>query len=272
MSLKTILKKTFVSSELENQLEKMQKPVGSFGYDPWGYNNETMKVTMSLYRYIYNHYFRVTAHGLSNIPAKGRVLLIPNHSGQIPFDGTLVGMAMALESENPRAARVMIERFFPTVPFIGNFMNMMGGVIGDPVNCSRMLEREEAVMVFPEGIRGSGKPFRKRYNLQRFGNGFMHLAMAHKTPVIPVGIVGCEESILTLGNFKPLAKLLAIPYVPVALPVLLPTKVYINIGKPMYFEGNEDSEDEVTEKVNQVMNEIRLLIDKGLSERRGWFR
>src|SRR5262249_20160467 len=141
-------------------------------------------------------------------PANGRLLIVGNHSGQLPMDGVLVGYALLTNPHGPRAARAMIERFFPTVPFLGNLLNGLGAVIGDPLNCAKMLEAGEAIIVFPEGIRGSGKPYRKRYELQRFGNGFVHLAMAHKTPILPVGIVGCEETMPSLGSIDPLARLL----------------------------------------------------------------
>ena len=45
-------------------------------------------------------------------------------------------------------------------------------------------------MVFPEGARGFVKPYRKRYQLQRFGLGFLRLALETDTPIVPIGIVG----------------------------------------------------------------------------------
>ncbi|MGH8456948.1 MAG: 1-acyl-sn-glycerol-3-phosphate acyltransferase, partial [Stenotrophobium sp.] len=146
-------------------------------------------------------------------------------------------------------------------------MNAWGGVIGDPVNCVKMLENDEAIIVFPEGVRGSGKLYKQRYQLQRFGNGFMHLAMNSRAPIIPCGVVGCEETMPSLYNIAPLAKLLGIPYVPVAPPLPLPARVYLNFGEPMVFKGSVESEDAVTERVEQVKTEIRKLIEKGLKER-----
>ncbi|MGH8541659.1 MAG: lysophospholipid acyltransferase family protein, partial [Stenotrophobium sp.] len=193
-NLKEELLKRLVPPEIDELVARIPKPVGSFGYDPWGYNENSFKVGMGFGKLLYDKYFRVTAHGLENIPHNGRVLIIPNHSGQLPMDGVLIGYALASNVHGPRAARAMIERFFPTVPFLGNLLNAWGGVIGDPVNCAKMLENDEAIIVFPEGVRGSGKLYKNRYQLQRFGNGFMHLAMTHKTPIIPCGVVGCEET------------------------------------------------------------------------------
>ena len=256
-----------VTPEIEEMVSLTPKPVGSFGYDPWGYNENLVKLGLGVAKLLYDKYFRVVANGLENIPKTGRVLIIPNHSGQLPMDGIMVGCALATNPNGPRAARAMIERFFPTVPYLGNLLNSWGAVIGDPINCVKMLENEEAIVVFPEGVRGSGKLYKHRYQLQRFGNGFMHLAMQQKTPIVPVGVVGCEETMPAIYNIAWLAKLLGIPYAPVAPLVPLPARVYLNFGEPMMFKGNADNEEKVTARVEQVKTEIRKLIDKGLKER-----
>lgn len=271
MSLASILKSKLVPAELSDQIDRIRKPIGSLGYDPWGYNNEAIKYGLSLTKQIYEKYFRVQASGIEKIPADGPVLIIANHSGQLPIDGLLIGYALAARKENPRIPRAMIERFFPTVPYLGNLLNEVGAVLGDPVNCAKMLANGEAVIVFPEGVRGSGKLYQDRYQLKRFGNGFMHLAMKYKAPIVPVGVVGCEETIPAIANIKPLAKALGVPYAPVALPVVLPAKVHLNIGDPMYFDDLEIPEEKVTDRVEQVKAEISKLIDKGLSERKRLF-
>jgi 1-acyl-sn-glycerol-3-phosphate acyltransferase len=241
--------------------------VGEQGFDPWGFNPDAAQVALAAVRYLYEKYFRVQAHGLEHVPKQGRVLIIPNHSGQLPMDGILTGYALVTNPHGPRMARAMIERFFPTVPWLGNLLNQLGGIIGDPINCINLLKREEAVIVFPEGVRGSGKPYKLRYQLQRFGSGFMHIAMTYKTPIIPVGIVGCEETMPSLGSIDPLAKLLGIPYVPIAPLVPLPARVIINLGEPMHFDGRIENEAKVTENVELVKDRIRALIEKGLGER-----
>src|SRR5690554_4542996 len=271
MSLVSFVKSLLVSSELDEQINRIRKPIGTLGYDPWGYNNEAVKFGFSLVKPIYEKYFRTEAHGVDHSPAEGPVLIIGNHSGQLPIDGLLIGYALASREKSPRIPRAMIERFFPTVPWLGNLLNEIGAVLGDPVNCAKMLANNEAVIVFPEGVRGSGKLYRDRYQLKRFGNGFMHLAMKYNTPIVPVGVVGCEETIPAIANIKPLAKALGVPYVPIALPVIFPVKVRLNFGDPMYFDNSEIPEEQVTERVEAVKAEIRKLIDKGLSEREGLF-
>ena len=123
-----------------------------------------------------------------------------------------------------------------------------------------MLKQEEAVIVFPEGVRGTGKGFVKRYQLQRFGNGFMDIAIDTNTPIIPVGIVGCEEALPMFGNAEGLAKKFGLPYFPITVTFPIPTRVTLNFGEPLYFSGPIHSEDDLEAKVNVVKAKIRQLI------------
>ncbi|MGH8446329.1 MAG: lysophospholipid acyltransferase family protein [Solimonas sp.] len=260
-----------VTPEVEEQIARMPKPVGSFGYDAWGYNENAAKLGLGIVKLLYDKYFRVTAHGIENVPTEGRVLVVANHSGQLPMDGILIGGAMAMNPQGPRAPRAMVERFFPTVPWLGSMLTGLGAVIGDPLNCIKMLEQDEAIIVFPEGVRGSGKLYRQRYQLQRFGNGFMHLAMQTGSPIVPVGVVGCEETMPSLLNLSPLARLLGLPYVPLGPLLPLPARVYLNFGEPLRFDGAATSEEEVTARVEIVKERIRELMDRGLNERTSVF-
>ncbi len=271
LDLKQRVLARLVTPEIEQLVASIPTPVGSFGYDPWGYNEDRFKLGLGVAKLLYDKYFRVTAHGVENIPASGRVLIVGNHSGQLPMDGVLVGVAAATNPHGPRLVRAMIERFFPTVPWLGNIMNALGGVIGDPINCAKMLEMDEAVIVFPEGVRGSGKLYKKRYQLQRFGNGFLHLAINHRAPVVPVGIVGCEETMPAIANLAPIARLLGMPYLPIVPSLIpLPARVYMNFGEPMHFSPRA-TEAEVTLAVETVKAELRRLIELGLKERKSIF-
>jgi 1-acyl-sn-glycerol-3-phosphate acyltransferase len=265
--MRIVLKKVLVSDEIEELVKLMPKKLGAKGYDPWGYHPETAEIGLAVLKKIYDYYFRVESYGLENIPKNGSAFVISNHSGQLPIDGTLISTALATNPNGPRAPRVMIERFFPTVPFVYTFLTQVGAIIGDPINCIKMLENGEIIIVFPEGIRGSGKPYRLRYQLQYMGTGFVRIAVQTKSPIVPVGVVGCEETMPSLGSIDPLARLLAIPYVPIAPPVPLPAKVVINFGKPIYIDGDIDDENEMISKVELVKDEINKLIQKGLNQR-----
>lgn len=254
-------------------------PTGVTGYDQWGFSPEQSKLWYSVAYWFYR-YFHPEIVGIENVPA-GRVLIVPNHSGQLPFDGLVIAVACLLEAHPPRLVRAMAERWFPTLPFLGVALNRAGVVTGDPLTCKSLLEAENAILVFPEGARGSGKPWSHRYRLVDFGRGFMRLALQAGAPIVPVSVVGAEESIISLVNVKPLAKLLHTPYAPISpfLPLLgplaylpLPTKFHVTFGEPMRFEGPFDDEDEAVDaKVQAVKDRVQAMIDEGLARRQGVF-
>ncbi len=274
MNLKEIIQQITKPKDVSQSHEfisKFPNKVGSYGYDAWGFNVNGVKPFVGLGRFFYENYFRVETHGLENIPKSGRCLIIANHSGQLPIDGMMLGYSIVTNEHAPRAPKGMYERFVPQVPFIGTLFSQWGGTVGDPENCIKMLENEEAVIVFPEGARGISKPFRKRYQLERFGLGFMYMAIQTKTPIIPVGMVGFEESMINFGNIDALQKLIKFPAAPALIPFIFPSKVIMNFGKPMYFEGDISREYQVQEKVNEVKSEIKRLIEVGKKQRKGIF-
>jgi 1-acyl-sn-glycerol-3-phosphate acyltransferase len=80
----------------------------------------------------------------------------------------------------------------------------------------RLLEQDHLVAVFPEGIKGTGKPYSQRYRLQRFGRGgFVEIALRTGAPIVPVAVVGSEEIYPKLGELPAVARLLGAPYFPV---------------------------------------------------------
>jgi 1-acyl-sn-glycerol-3-phosphate acyltransferase len=264
-----------VDPEIASAIDRNPTALNEFGYDNWGFHPESAKILFSLARQVYR-YFRPVVRGIENLP-EGRVLIVANHSGQLPFDGLVVAVACLLEARPPRLVRSMAERWFPTLPFVNEAFARTGVVVGDPINCRNLLEAENAILVFPEGARGCGKLWKDRYRLTPFGRGFMRLALQTRTPIVPVAVVGAEESIVSVHNAKSIARLLRMPYfpVPALLPILgpfaylpLPTRFYLLFGEPMRFEGPFDDEDEVIEqKVRVVRERLEALIQKGLRER-----
>jgi 1-acyl-sn-glycerol-3-phosphate acyltransferase len=88
-----------------------------------------------------------------------------------------------------------------------------------------------------------------------------------------VAVVGSEEQAPSLGDFKPLAKLLGMPAFPlVLLPVPLPVRYHIFFGEPMHFTGSPHDEDRVIEtKVEKVKEQISSMLSEGLRRRRSIF-
>jgi len=259
--------------DLEGRTQALVVHGNEFGFDPFGLSKDSLKTVTRIASWLYRNYFRATAYGIENIPAAGRAILVSNHSGQLPFDGMVIGAATFLEPPQPRLVRSMVEYFVPTVPFASYLFSRWGQITGTPENCRRLLAAEEMVLVFPEGARGISKDFSKRYQLAEFGKGFLRLALEMQAPVIPVAVIGAEEQAPAV-NLKSLAKLLRIPAFPVVpyppfFPIVpLPVKYRLYFGEPMTFTGDPDDDDEVLEgQVNQVRATIQSMIHVGLRER-----
>ena len=265
---------SMVGPELEDKIKSLDRSQNEYGVDPFGFSIEYALSALAPMIWIYRHYHRVEVHGLTKVP-KGRVLLVSNHSGQLPMDGAMIGVAMLIEGNPPRAIRSMVEKWVPTLPYVSTFMARVGQIVGTPENCRRLLSAEEAILVFPEGIPGIAKLWHQRYQLQNFGLGFMRLALETNTPIVPISVIGAEEQSPALVNVKPVAKLLGFPVAPLTVtgvPFPLPTKYRIYFGDPLFFTGRADDEDaELEKKVKVVKAAIQTMLDAGLKERKHVF-
>jgi len=269
-----------VQREIGERLRQIPNRINEFGFDPYGMSPEWMRRWVLPSLLLYRYYFRVETTGVDRVPA-GRVLVVANHAGQLPFDGMMLQTALLLEAEPPRIARPMGEYWIPRIPVFSVAAVRAGTLVGTPENCVHMLENDECVMVFPEGVRGMNKTFSERYRMQRLGSGFMRLALDTNTPILPVGIVGSEEQQPGLANLTGLARMLGMPALPITLgfPWLgplgllpLPVKYRIHFGEPMHFGGSSAEDDaSIARRVETVKDAIAALLDRGLQERTGVF-
>lgn len=270
-----------ILKEIDARVERIPTRLNEFGYDSFGLDPSVSRYLSAPMVYLYRHYLRVDARGIERVP-NGPVLLIANHAGNtFAWDGAMLATALLMEGEPPRIVRGMAEYFLPTIPFFNVFMQRCGSVVGTPENCVQLLEQGEAIMAFPEGERGFVKSYAKAYQLQRFGLGFLRLALETGTPIVPVGIVGSEEQSPGIANLRWLGRLFGSPSFPVTatFPLLglagflpLPVKFHLHFGEPLRFDGDPGDEDAVIEeKVEVVKAAIMELIEAGLAARKSWF-
>ncbi|HEY8073482.1 MAG TPA: lysophospholipid acyltransferase family protein [Labilithrix sp.] len=267
-----------LGEEFNARLARVPLNLTSTGVDPFGLDPQWTKWALASVAFLHRKYFRTEVFGADLVP-EGRVLLVANHSGQVPIDGALIGAAMFMDVEPPRFTRAMVEKWTQTLPFISLLFSRVGQVVGVPENAKRLLETDEALLVFPEGARGISKPFDRRYQLTEFGLGFMRLAIETKTPIVPVAVIGGEEQYISVGNFESLAKMLRMPAIPILPQLLLPfgalplpTRYRLHFGEPMRFDGDADDDDSVIEeKVFVVKATIQSMINRGLKARKSVF-
>lgn len=256
-------------------------PVAGAGSDAFGFNPETEAKWRPLLNFLYDTWWRVGVDGIENVPTTGRVILVANHAGILPYDSLIIREAVRRSHPTRRDVRPLVEDFVYYFPFLGTLVSELGVVRANQENARRLLADEKAVLVFPEGIKGIEKPYAHRYQLQRFGRGgFVRLALRTQSPIVPVAVVGVEETHPMLMNLGGVARMLGLPYLPVTptFPLLgpagllpLPARWRIRFGKPILPDpGDNDPEDRrtIAKLSEKARSRIQSLLDGLLAERR----
>ena len=254
--------------------------------DNWGRSERLRSLTRMVYDPIYRYWFRAEWDGFEHLPREGGALLVANHAGAIPADAPVI--MHGIETDLKRPVYGLAEHLFRALPVVGTLWSRGGGVTANPDNAYRLLHDEgQLVLVFPEGTKGTGKHFRDRYQLRRFGRGgFVEIAMRAGVPIIPIAVVGNEESMPILWRSTRLAKLVGVPYFPVTanqlvfgplgLVAYFPAKFKLRVLPPVHFDVPVDQERYSRSRVMEESERIRMLIQEALydmlrTRRSVWF-
>ncbi|HYZ79990.1 MAG TPA: lysophospholipid acyltransferase family protein [Solirubrobacteraceae bacterium] len=230
--------------DMRDALDRLlHRLAGDYSEDEWGFDEEFADSLLPFLEFLYDRWWRVQAVGVRNVPSHGRALMVANHAGVIPWDATMLSVAMLREHPLPRYARFLVLNWAFTLPWVSVVLKKVGGVVASPYNALRLLEQDELVAVFPEGVKGAGKGFGQRYRLQRFGRGgFVEIALRTGAPIVPVAVVGSEEIYPKVADAPLVARAIGAPYFPITptFPVLgplgvipLPSKWRIEFCEPI---------------------------------------
>ena len=269
-----------IKDALKAMVEAMREPMPEpstlpdFGFDP-----AFLERTAPALAFLWTRYFRVRLTGLENVPSTGSALLVSNHSGGLPYDGAMLIHACHALHPAHRPLRPLVATFALRSAWIRPLVARIGGVRASMRNALDLCQRGHLVGVFPEGLRGVGKPYRERYRLTHFGRGgFVRLARTANVPMIPVAIVGAEEANPVIGKLTRIAKPLGLPYIPITptFPLLgplgllpVPAKWSIQIGKPISATPSDDDTLEIAEQVRSAID--RMIADQLLARRSIFF-
>lgn len=271
-----------IRSALGAIFEAMRAGTGEGGLHPQelpdhGHDPAFLERAAPLLEFLWSRYFRVRLLGLENLPDEGPALLVANHSGGIPYDGTLLLYGIQRDHPRHRRVRPLVANFVFRSGWMSNVVARIGGVRASSETALPLLAQGNLVAVFPEGLKGVGKMYRERYRLSRFGRGgFARLARQAHVPMIPIAIVGAEEIHPVVGKITALSAPLGIPYIPITptfpwlgplglLPV--PTKWTIQIGTPIPAPAEGDFQG-TTLAAEQVRASIDTMIADLLVRRR----
>jgi 1-acyl-sn-glycerol-3-phosphate acyltransferase len=245
--------------------------------DEWGRSERMRALARRLYDPIYRRWFRVEWEGLEKIPRHGGALLIANHAAAVPSDAPVI--MHGVEEELGRPVYGLADHLFKSVPVVGTLWNRAGGVVAHPENAYRLLrEQQQLVLVFPEGDKGPGKTYQERYRLRRFGRGgFVEIAMRAGVPVVPIAVVGAEESMPIVFRLPTLARWAGLPYVPITAnqlvfgPVLglmayFPAKFKLRVLDPVTFDVPPDQERYSKSRIMDEAEAIRVRLQETLYE------
>lgn len=262
-------------------------PVRLSDVDEWGRSERTRRLIRRLEAPLYDHWFRVDWEGLDKIPTEGGALLVANHAAAIPSDAPMI--MHGIEKELGRPVYGLADNWFKTIPLVGVGWSRGGGVAAHPDNAHRLLhDQGQLALVFPEGTKGPSKLASERYHLRRFGRGgFVETAMRAGVPVVPIAVVGAEESMPILYRSQTLAKMLGLPYLPLTLnhlvfgPVLgtvcyLPAKFTFRVLDPIHFDAEPGLDrypkGRVMDEAEAIRQQLQENLHDMLAHRRSvWF-
>jgi 1-acyl-sn-glycerol-3-phosphate acyltransferase len=256
-------------------------PIDEFGFDP----ELTDATVLPLLRLIFDRWFRVEVTGAENLPASGGALVVANHSGTLPWDAVMTAVAVHDHHPANKHLRMLGADLMFKIPMVSTLARRTGQTLACRADAVRLLRAGEVVGVWPEGFKGIGKPFRDRYQLQRFGRGgFVTTALRAGVPIVPCSIVGAEEIYPKIADLKPLAKALGLPYFPITplFPLLgplgaipLPTKWRIEFGEPLRTDrfppGADDDRGLVLDLADQVRDTIQSTLNRLVADRESVF-
>ncbi|RME24216.1 MAG: acyltransferase family protein [Deltaproteobacteria bacterium] len=264
-------------AELE-RLSALHFQDAGHGYDAFGMHPDFVAMATVLVKGLYERYFRVISSGHEHIPQHGPGILVANHSGNIPIDGMMMWYDVLTHTSPPRVPRAVADHFVPALPIVGTLFARGGMVGGSRGNARALLESGELLMIFPEGTPAILKPFKDRYKLHPFRQGHAELAIRHRCPVVPCGVVGAEEQLPQLTTSRLLGKPFGVPAVPIpVVPVPLPVRYHLLWGPPIplheeHSPEEADDPDIVKAAAARVQQAVHELVQRGLKQRKGIFR
>jgi len=258
---------------------------GDYETDEWGLDWEFLELVRPTLDFMHKIYWRVETTGMENIPDYERLLLVSNYSGELPWDSLMIMTAVLAEHPAQRLVRNFYPPWIPNLPFLSSALVKMGQTLSSIDNGVRLLDEDELVCVYPEASRRFSKVFKNRYEVGRFeSSDFIKMALLSDSPVIPVSVVGAAETYVPFAQIPMPEEFDSFPHLPITLrfpwlgllgTVPLPSKWYIDIGKPLQLDDYTSADAEnlalASELADKVRDEIQAMINRRLEKRKAIF-
>lgn len=212
---------------------------------------------------IMRKYFRLQIEGVENIPRRGAAVIAPNHSGFSGFDAMILSHTIYKEAH--RIPRVLTHYLWFLSKATSIPAQKMGFTEATFENGVSALEKNNIIIIFPEGEEGNFKPSSEMYELQEFKRGFIRMAIATQSPIVPTLIIGAEETHINLSKLK-FTKYLKGVVLPLPLNVIpLPAKWKIKFLPPIYLPYKPDQIND-SDLMREISEEIQERMQDALSD------
>jgi 1-acyl-sn-glycerol-3-phosphate acyltransferase len=244
--------------------------------DPHGLAPATARRWFFLVEQTVGRYFRPQVIDADQIPS-GRSLIIGCHSGVVPWDAAC--LVVALHRHTGRFSRNAGDRLFGQIAWIERFLAGQGAIVASPERLEALLRDDEMVVLFPGGAKDMTRRFWERYQVRPHRGfapghgGYIKIALRTGSPIVPVAIVGPEETHLLVSDAPPIARLFGLPYFPIVLsPLPLPARFYVRFGRPIHLGAPPDAarDQQTVDRLNtEVRRQLQALITDTRRRRRG---
>ncbi len=281
-----------VGLDWEGLFERVRRNLSTLGMsersgevDEFGMDDVVLQRTGRFLDFLMDTWWRIETSGLDVTTPASPSLLVANAAGLLPYDAIMIAHAMARAQPGAPRPRFLVADWLITQPFVQPALARIGGVRACRENAERLLGSGRSVVAFPEGVKGSAKVFRERYRLKRFGRGgVVRVALATGTPLVPVAVIGAEETYPVLFRVTTLARVAGLPFLPVTptFPLLgplgllpLPSRWQIRFGAPLDLGavGPEAAEDEllVARLTEELRGRLQAMVNEGVRSRAAVF-
>ena len=170
-----------------------------------------IRENLSLSWLVASLWYRAEVRNLGNIPERGRVLLVGNHTGGNLSPETIIfTLAFSTYFGVERRYHQLAHNLVLASP-LGPFLRRFGTVAASHANARKALEADAAVLVFPGGDWEVHRPSWQSSTIDFGGRkGFVRLALEQDAPIVPVVTIGGQETALWLDRGAWLARLLGL--------------------------------------------------------------
>ncbi|GBE92275.1 phospholipid/glycerol acyltransferase [Nostoc cycadae WK-1] len=182
---------------------------------------------------IVKYYFQGELQQINNLPQTGPMIVAMNHAGMcFPWDFLTLGYLLSETREwvvQPLASVSLFEHPWIIWWLPSQWSQVLGGVRAEIGDFEAAIAQGKILLYAPEGIRGPGKGWHKRHQLQKFDISFMQLSDRYHIPILPVLCIGSEFLHPWTINSKKLQRIIKLPFLPIS-PLMLILLLFPSMG------------------------------------------